>query len=234
MALLDKLTAALHAPVRGVEAAPAARLAANTELKERLARRIAPELEAADFTYDGAYTWYGPWEDHSRRVVEARRLKGAGVCFVWGRCFDFLPVLAGDGKRLRYMRTDKAVGRQLMGPCRTWDESFSLLTDGPERLEADAAAALRRDKPLWEAWFRETEGLAACLREAERQRDNPYSSWPTPDYVRAFLLAALGQKQEGMAVMEAELDRMAAGGGPEVPGEVREKLLNKLRGLEVK
>lgn len=60
MALLDKLTAALHAPVRGVEAAPAARLAANTELKERLARRIAPELEAADFTYDGAYTWYGP------------------------------------------------------------------------------------------------------------------------------------------------------------------------------
>ena len=47
MALLDKLTAALHAPVRGVEAAPAVRLAANTELKERLARRIAPELEAA-------------------------------------------------------------------------------------------------------------------------------------------------------------------------------------------
>ena len=166
-------------------------------------------------------------------MVEARRLKGAGVCFVWGRCFDFLPVLAGDGKRLRYMRMDKAVGRQLMGPCRTWDESFSLLTDGPERLEADAAAALRRDKPLWEAWFRETEGLAACLREAERQRDNPYSSWPTPDYVRAFLLAALGRKQAGMAVMEAELDRMATGGGPEVPGVVGEKLLTKLRGLEV-
>ena len=234
MTLLDKLTAALHTPVRSVRAAPSEYLASDTELKAILARRIAPELEAADFTYDGAYTWYGPWEDHSRRVVEARRLKGAGVCFVWGRCFDFLPVLAGDGKRLRYMRTDKAVGRQLMGPCRTWDESFSLLTDGPERLEADAAAALRRDKPLWEAWFRETEGLAACLREAERQRDNPCSSWPTPDYVRAFLLAALGRKQEGMAVMEAELDRMATGGGPEVPGEVREKLLNKLRGLEVK
>ena len=208
MALLDKLAAAFHAPVRGVRAAPSEYLASDTELKALLARRIAPELEA-------------------------RHLKGAGVCFVWGRCFDFLPVLTGDGKRLRYMRTDKTVGRQLMGPCRAWGESFSLLATGPEELEADASVVFLRDKPLWEAWFRETKGLPACLREAERQRDNPYSSWPTLDYVRAFLLAALGQKQEGMAVMEAELDRRAAGGGPEPPPEVREELMNKLRELEV-
>ena len=233
MALLDKLAAAFHAPVRGVRAAPSEYLASDTELKALLARRIAPELEAEGYTYDGQYTWYGPWEGHSRRVVEARHLKGAGVCFVWGRCFDFLPVLTGDGKRLRYMRTDKTVGRQLMGPCRAWGESFSLLATGPEELEADASVVFLRDKPLWEAWFRETKGLPACLREAERQRDNPYSNWPTPDYVRAFLLAALGQKQEGMAVMEAELDRMAAGGGPEPPPEVREELMNKLRELEV-
>ena len=233
MAPLDKLNAALHAPVRSVRAAPSEYLASDTELKAILARRIAPEIESEGYTYDGQYTWYGPWEGYSRQVVEARRLKGAGVCFVWGRCFDFLPVLAGNGKRLRYMRTDKTMGRQLMGPCRAWGESFSLLATGPEELEADATAAFLRDKPLWEAWFRETKGLPACLREAERQRDNPYSSWPTPDYVRAFLLAALGRKQEAMAAMAAELDRMAAEGGPEPPPEVREKLMNKLRELEV-
>lgn len=36
-----------------------------------------------------------------------------------------------------------------------------------------------------------------------------------------------------MAAMAAELDRMAAEGGPEPPPEVREKLMNKLRELEV-
>ena len=47
MTLLDKLTAALHAPVRSVRAAPSEYLASDTELKALLARRIAPELEAA-------------------------------------------------------------------------------------------------------------------------------------------------------------------------------------------
>lgn len=203
MALLDKLAAALHAPVRSIAVTPSEYLATNAELKEMLARRITPEMEAVGYTYNGACTWCGPWEDHGRRVVEARLVKGAGACFVWGRCFDFLPVLSGNLRSLRYMRTDKTVGRQLMGPSRTWDETFSLLTGGPERLEA------------------------------ERQRDNPYSSWPAPNYVRAFLLAALGRKQEAEAGMEAELDRMAAGSGPEPPPEVRAKLLSKLRELEV-
>lgn len=233
MAYLDKLGAARYTPARRVETTPAAYLATNAELKELLVRRITPEMKAGGYTYDGQYIWYGPWEDHSRRVVEARRLKSAGVCFTWGRCFDFLPVLAGDGKRVRYMRTDKSVGRQLMGPFRAWDESFSLLTDGPEQLVADAEAAFLRDRPLWEAWLRETESLEACLREAERQGDNPYSSWPTPDYVRAFLLAALGRKWEAGAALEAELDRMAAGSGSGSPPEVRARLLKKLRELEV-
>ena len=69
MALLDKLAAAFHAPVRGVRAAPSEYLASDTELKALLARRIAPEMEAEGCTYDGQYTWYGPWEGHSRRVV---------------------------------------------------------------------------------------------------------------------------------------------------------------------
>ena len=233
MALLDKLAAALHAPVRSIAVTPSEYLATNAELKEMLARRITPEMEAVGYTYNGACTWCGPWEDHGRRVVEARLVKGAGACFVWGRCFDFLPVLSGNLRSLRYMRTDKTVGRQLMGPSRTWDETFSLLTGGPERLEADAAAAFLRDRPAWETWFRETDSLEACLREAERQLDNPYSSCPAPNYVRAFLLAALGRKQEAEAGMEAELDRMAAGSGPEPPPEVRAKLLSKLRELEV-
>lgn len=80
------------------------------QLKELLAANITPELPG--FTYNGTYIWYAPWKDHCRKVIRVYPLKGCSAVFLWGLCFDFLPVFSSGGY-LRYQRTDKSVGLHL-------------------------------------------------------------------------------------------------------------------------
>lgn len=52
------------------------------QLKSLLASTITSKLPT--FTYNGAYIWYSPWEDHCRRVIQVYPLKGASSVFRWG------------------------------------------------------------------------------------------------------------------------------------------------------
>ena len=91
------------------------------QLKNLLATVIAPELSG--FTYNDAYFWYSPWKDHCRKVIQVYPLKGASYIFLWGLCFDFLPVF-GEAGGYRYQRTDKSVGLHLFcWPPGHWDSA---------------------------------------------------------------------------------------------------------------
>jgi len=211
-------------------------LATNAELKEILARRITPLMEKAGYTCDGQYTWFSPWEGHSRQVVRVYLLKGASAMFQWGRCFDFLPVPSGSWTAIRYQRTDRSVGMQLF----TWPEGhwtrnprrtgyFSQFGADLRDVERQVWTAFQEARPAWEAWFRETAGLEASLREAERQSAETFNiNWPRPQYVRAFLLAALGRQAEGAEALEAYFCMEAAQDGTGISPEIREKLRKKL------
>lgn len=209
-------------------------MAANSELKVLLAEQVTPSL-AAEYTYDGRYLWFSPWRDHSRRVIRVYLLRGSAI-FQWGRCFDFLPVLSNDNQRISYQRTDRSVGMQLF----TWPEGhwssapagsrpcrFSLFGRDRQEVVKGLLRAYGEAKPRWEAWFQETEGLEACLREAERQAAEAFNiNSPHPAYVRPFLLAALGRSEEALAALEGFL---AGTRGQDVPPAVGEKLRKKLR-----
>ena len=207
-------------------------LATNTQLKELLARWISPFLGAEGFQYDGEYRWIGPWENHSRRVVQVRLLKGAGGEFAWGHCFDFIPVPNNNFNGYHYQRTDKNAGlqlfvwtRDLISPAeinsRTYQ--FSLFGDGLAAVEQRLFQVFQRSNPLGSAWFCAVQGPESLLAEAIRQSWIKYYHWPAPAYIKAFLLSALGQADKGAEELDAWLSEER-----QIPPELRKKLLKKL------
>ena len=231
---VKKLQRALPVPVRSEKIDFSYNfLATHTQLKELLARRISPFLEAEGFQYDGEYRWIGPWEKHSRRVVQVRLLKGAGGEFAWGYCFDFIPVPDSQFKSCHYQRTDKSAGlqllvwtRDLISPAETGSRAyqFSLFGADLAGVERRLFQVFQRSKPLGDAWFSAARGPEPLLAEAVRQSRIKNYHWPAPAYIEAFLLSALGRTDEGAEELEAWLS-----GEPQVSPDLREKLRKKLR-----
>ena len=189
-------------------------LATNTQLKELLVRRISPALEAEGYQYNGEYQWIGPWENHSRRVIRVRLLKGAGGEFAWGWCFDFIPVPNGNGKGYHYERTDKSADLQLF----VWSRDliskseinsrayeFSLFGADLADVEQRLIQVFQRSKSLGDTWFR-------------------VSHSPTPTYIKAFLLSALDQTDEGMQELDAAFTKEYR-----ISEELQKKLCKKLQ-----
>ena len=233
---LKKLRQTVPAPVRHVKADWSHDfLATNTQLKELLARRVSPILEGEGYVYDGQYRWIGPWENHSRRVVQVRLLKGAGGEFAWGYCFDFIPVPQNGWKGYRYQRTDKSADLQLFVWTRdllfreeieSREYQFSLFGAGPADVERRLIQVFQRSKALGDAWFQASRGPESLLAEAVRQSREKNYHWPVPAYIEAFLLSALGRPEEGLEALNPRFFARE----PQIPEELREKLRGKLKG----
>lgn len=181
-----------------------------TQLKPLLATILTPELPG--FTHNDAYRWYSPWKDHCRKVVQVNPLKGASYIFMWGLCFDFLPVFSGSGN-YHYQRTDKSVGLHLFcWPPGYWFSTsgqsiscrFSRFGQTPEDVESRLLQAFHEAQGLFVPWFLNCCDLHSALTEAMRQRTDPASrhNWPSPDYVTAFLSAANGDAHTGTKVLD--------------------------------
>lgn len=209
--------------------------ATNTQLREILARRVSPALPG--FAYDGGYIWYGPRQGRSRCVIRVYLLKGASGLFQWGRCFDFLPVPDGGG-HLRYQRTDKSVGLQLFPWSEGWfggsaGESpwrFSRFGRNLADVENQVWAAFATARGEMSAWFARTAELSGALEEARHLAAESAPNDPEPQYVAAFLLAALGREDEGSDALSAALERRRTRGSP-LPPQTEGKLRDKLRAL---
>ena len=202
------------------------------QLKTLLAAILTSELP--DFTHNGAYLWYSPWKDHCRKVVQVYPLKGFSYIFMWGLCFDFLPVF-GESGNCHYQRTDKSVGLHLFcWPPGHWSSAseqrlscrFSRCGQNPEYVESRLLQAFHESQGLFVPWFQNCCDLHSALTEAMRQRTDPVSrhNWPSPDYVAAFLLAANGDVHTGMKV----LDEFWLQNGSRFPLALHDKLKKKL------
>ncbi|MDE7432169.1 MAG: hypothetical protein K2N34_09690 [Lachnospiraceae bacterium] len=58
-----------------------------------------------DLRYDGSHTWYGPWENHMRKVITMFFLKGDSAIMEWGYNFQKHSLIWRawqNGKNIRY------------------------------------------------------------------------------------------------------------------------------------
>lgn len=126
------------------------------QLKSLLASTITSKLPT--FTYNGAYIWYSPWEDHCRRVIQVYPLKGASAVFRWGLCFDFLPIF-GESGSLRYQRTDR--NSQYNWPSPDYVTAFLSAANGDTQTGV---------KILDEFWLQQCQGLPDDLHNKLREK----------------------------------------------------------------
>lgn len=209
-------------------------MATCNQLKELMNQELSPILEGEGYQYDGRYQWLSPWEDHCRRIICVRLLKGAGAEFGWGYCFDFVPSIRNNLKDCYYLRTDKSAGLQLflsaqetrcsaeLGEFRNWE--FSRMAKDLEEVRQLMLRTFQESKPRWEAWFRASQGPENLLAEATRQSQGKDCHWPSARYIQAFLLSAVGRPEEGLQELNAWFEQDYL----ELSSELKEKLRKKL------
>ncbi len=205
------------------------------QLKGLMDQELSPILEGEGYRYDGRYQWLGPWENHCRRIICVRLLKGAGAEFAWAYCFDFIPSIRNNCKDLYYVRTDKSAEIQLflcaqearrgVEPETFLDWEFSLMAKDLENVRQLMLHVFQKSKPRWEAWYRTTHGPENLLSEATRQGREMDCHWPSARYIRALLLSAMGKPDEGMQALNAWFEQDFV----EIPAELQEKLRKKLK-----
>ena len=165
--------------------------------------------------WQGDWYWAGPWEDHRRRVFRVWLQRGC-TCgtFQWGWNLDFVPHLTSRG--LGWHRTVKSVGLELFRVPESYidtDRDRSSVMAGERRGLSSEEAVRERDRlllvqflPQIEDYYRRTASLEGLLAEVEALQELAwyrFTNGPQLYIDRAFLLAALGRREEAEGVIRA-------------------------------
>ena len=173
-----------------------------------------PLAQRLDMTYLGGWYWAAPWKDHRRKVLRVW-LQRSCTCgtFQWGWNFDFIPHISGN--RLAYRRTNKAVGQELFrvpeSYIRQSGRQRERVMAGQYFNELGEGALVERDRslltgilPALEEYYQRTEAPEMLLTEAEELEKHswyPFVCGTQLAITRAFILAAMGRKEEGRLVL---------------------------------
>ncbi len=204
--------------------------------KDYLDDMVSPLIQGQfKMQYNGAYTWYGSWNQHMRKVISIFLLKGDSGIFKWGYNFDFLPEFMSG--RFQYFRTEKSVKAQLRDLPKTFID-FENWGDYLIPMNADDLKCLEnRITDVWEItqpsisdWFERVNSLEAALAELEYQisYQKYYKMFvPEQTYIKAFLTAAMGDEKRGIEILKETSTYKEAG------SINQEKLVAKIKGLSV-
>lgn len=185
-----------------------------------LDRILTPKIcRCYPMQYSGSYLWYGQWSGGFRKVIRLFLLKGDSAILEWGYNFDFLPEIKSGA--IRYFRTDKSVTIQLREFPKPfidfgqWD-SYKIPMHA-----ADCGRLAHKLEEVWEltrpdinAWFDRVSSLETMIEETESQMESQkYYRILLPEhrYMKAFLLARLGEKALGRTSLEQSRTYQEAG-----------------------
>jgi len=178
------------------------------KLKDCIDARLHAELDRIFEVagYDGSYTWYGEWRQDMRPVIKVFLLKGDSGILEWGWNYNFLPEY--HSHRLQYYRTEKNARPQL----RTFPGGFVAMKEWRQNLfpccSSDRVLLLRMIDRAWKktrpeirAWYNRVNSFESMLEELNRQIEyGKYYDilYPEQEYIKAFLLAKTGRRQEAL------------------------------------
>lgn len=184
----------------------------NSEtLKKILNNRVSPSLLEIGLEWNGKNQWIGASENGIRKILKFQVGKGLMGTFVWGMCFDFLPILSG--KRIVYQRTLKSAKPQLFEFSAAIDNFQSNKSDlengiattwGERQCDKSIKLLFKKRKDEIFNWLDLGSTVNGSLTIANRQMSNENYDihWPNPKYVAAYLNAKNGNKKLGIELLE--------------------------------
>lgn len=172
-----------------------------------------------DMQYNGTCTWYGPWEQHMRKVISVFWLKGDQGILEWGYNFDFLPEFKSN--RFQYFRTEKQIKAQFRDMPKPFvDLEFGdhwqkylipMHGNSVHQLERRIQTVWKQTSPDIQNFFESIHSLEAILGELNdrieqqkaRETLNYYSMLlPESYYIKAFILAYMGEDTQAVDCMK--------------------------------
>jgi len=184
----------------------------NSEtLKEILNKHISPVLSKIGLEWDGNNQWISPSENTTRKIFKHQVGKGLMGTFIWGISYDFLPIISGG--KIILQRTFKSAKPHLFENSITtnaFGNTKSDLQNGitttwgeKECNKSVSELILKKEQEIFD-WFNNASTFQGSLDIANRQMtNNNYNThWPNPKYVAAFLKAKIGDKENGLALLE--------------------------------
>ena len=196
----------------------------HTEFKQLLNKELSPSMAKRGLQYDGQYTWFGEMENNMRKSVSVYLLKGASAIFRWSVTFDFIPWPSGN--RLVYSKTDKIISPHLYeypidfyksfeseNGNKVWRRSpckMTMMGKDLKEIVGSIHTAFSHDLKHFDNWHSEFTSINDAIRMASTKispNGEPLYPffYPSPIYVKAFLLAAAGDKDMGMDLLEQYL-----------------------------
>lgn len=201
-------------------------------LREILVEYISPEVSKIGLEWNGKNQWIGPSENGIRKILKHQVGKGLMGTFIWGMCYDFLPMVSG--KRIVLQRTFKSARPQLFQFSTTTDNFLNKKSDlengvtttwGEKECRKSISRLFEKRKNEIFEWLEKGKTIEGSIQIALNQISNKdYNThWPHPKYVASFLFAKNGDKTKGMELlMEIENER------PSFEPETFEKLKKRL------
>ncbi|MCK0109005.1 hypothetical protein MWU58_06855 [Flavobacteriaceae bacterium S0825] len=180
-------------------------------LKSILNNVVSPIMKEINLEWNNNYQWIGPLENGMRKVVCYQVGKGLMGIFIWGICYEFLPMLSG--KRIITHRTFKSARLQLFeNSVATNDfqndksdiENGISTTWGKKQCEKSIKLLISKTKDDIYDWLDQASTIEGSLIISNQQilSEDYNLHWPNPKYIAAFLYAKKGHKEKGLAFLK--------------------------------
>jgi len=198
-----------------------------------LNEHITPQVKEIRLEWDGKNQWIGPLENGVRKVLKHQVGKGLMGTFIWGMCYDFLPMVSG--KRIVFQKTFKSARPQLFQSSaltnnflieKTYLENGVTSTWGEKECRKSVSKLFNKRKVEIFNWLEKGITIEGSTHIASDQlEENIYHThWPNPKYVLSFLYSEKGDKKKGMQLL-VEIENERPSFEPEVFEKIKERLM---------
>lgn len=193
---------------------------------------VSPHTSKIGLEWNGKNQWIGPSENGIRKVLKHQVGKGLMGTFIWGMCYDFLPMVSS--KRIVIQRTFKSARPQLFQSSATTSNFLNNKSDldngvastwGKKTCRKSVSRLFDKRKNEIFSWLEKGATIDGSIKIATNQISKKEYNihWPNPKYVCAFLHAKNGDKEKGLEMLlEIEQER------PSFELEIFEKLKKRL------
>lgn len=201
-------------------------------LRSILQEYVTPQASEIGLEWDGKNQWIGPSKNGIRKVIKHQVGKGLMGTFIWGMCYDFLPITSG--KKIVLQRSFKSARPHLFKFSTTTNDFMNNKSDlangvtstwGEKVCRKSISKLLEKRKAEIFEWLEKGATIDGSIEIAQNQinQEEYTTHWPNPKYVCSFLYAQSGDKEKGMEML-IELENEKQYFEPEIFEKLKQRL----------